>query len=169
MSKKNYNGIVLASFKGESHDISLIKIIKDISKEKVCYISINKGADAIIEILKKNKINTNNFFFIDCVTKTIFDIKDKSNCIYLPSPNSLTYISLAIQSSNNKFKYFILDSLSTLLIYHDPNTLGHFVHSIVNQFRIKKDNSIIFLISEKDLKSKLFTKIEPFFDRIINK
>ena len=159
--------IILLVVPGDTYNSSLLKFIKKIDKRKICYVTINKGYTGLIEIFKKNHINFKNFTYVDCVTKTITDPKKVPNCVFVPSPNDLTEISLAI----TKFIYtyssvILIDSLSTLLVYHQPKKLTSFIHSIVN--RIRESEAILILtISSRDIKTELFKQVEVLVDEVI--
>lgn len=162
------NSIVLLVIAGENFSKNTEVILKTFSKQKVCYTTINKGVDVLIDTLNKNKIAKENFYFIDAVTKTILEPKKQSNCIFISSPNSLNELSLAIHNCiQKKFPLLVIDSLSTLSIYHSANNLSHFVHHIINEARSEKV-SIIFLISDKDKNGDLYGSIEPFMDKVVH-
>ncbi len=159
--------VILLVVPGDTYNNSLLKFIKKIDKRKICYITINKTYTGLIEVFKKNHINFKNFTYVDCVTKTITDPKKIPNCVFVPSPNDLTEISLAITKFIYSYSSVILiDSLSTLLVYHKPKKLTSFIHSIAN--RIRESEAILILtISSRDIKTELFKEVEVLVDEVV--
>ncbi|MDD5133012.1 MAG: ATPase domain-containing protein [Candidatus Nanoarchaeia archaeon] len=158
------NKAILIVVVPENYHKSIIEISKELQDEKTCYVTINKGFEALIDDFKKNKINSENFIVIDCVTKTIVNTKPEKNCIFISSPNALTELSLAIgKNINNGALHFIIDSLSNMLIYYDNETISKFVQDLIQKVR-KKNKTLVLIISSKDKKSKLFDEIETLVD-----
>jgi hypothetical protein len=153
---------------GDKFNEEIIKILKKIKNKKICYVTLNKGADVLLESLNKNKINQKNFFFIDCVSKTIIQPKERENCQFISSPNALIEISLTINKCiDSGFPLVIVDSLSTFMIYHDSETIIHFFHSLSNKIRNEEGKILILTISNKDKDSEVFKKMEIIVDKII--
>lgn len=153
---------------GDKFNENIIKIVKVIKNKRVCYVTLNKGADALLEYFKKNKIKSENFFFIDCVSKTITSPKSKSNCVFVSSPNALTELSLAITKCiDSDFSVILIDSLSTFMIYHKAETMNHFFHNLSNKIRTKEGENLILILSNKDKNSEVFKKIELLVDKVV--
>jgi archaellum biogenesis ATPase FlaH len=153
---------------GDKFNEELIKLLKKVKNKKVCYVTLNKGADVLIESLNKNKINPKNFFFIDCVSKTIVQPKPIENCQFISSPNALTELSLAIDKSiDSGFSIVLVDSLSTFMIYHNAEMIIQFFHNLANKIRSEDGNILILTISDKDKDSEVFKKMEIIVDKII--
>lgn len=164
------SNVVLLVIPSENYNNILINTVKKIMNNyKICYITINKGYDALNIFFKKNQIKPNNFFFVDCITKTVKSIKDTDNHIFVSSPNALTELSIAINKAvkNQKPKFIILDSLSTLLIYHKGNIVSKFIQGLINKFEAT-DSNLIFTITTKDKESILFKNLQMFVDNVIN-
>ena len=164
------NNIVLLVIPNEEYNDILIDTVKKIiDNEKICYITLNKGYDASIIFLKKNKIKTDNFFFIDSITQTVKQQKDTKDCIFTSSPNALTELSVAISkvAKNQKSKFIIFDSLSTLLIYHKDDIATKFVKSLINKFETTETN-LVFTITTKDKESILFKNLQMSVNKVIN-
>jgi len=153
---------------GNNFNKELLKIVEKIKNKKVVYVTLNKGVDVVIESLKKNKINTKNFFFVDCVSKTIIQPKPMKNCQFISSPNALTELSLAIDKCiNSGFSVILIDSLSTFMVYHQPNIIIHFFHNLSNKIRNEEEENLILTISNKDKDSEVFKKMEIIVDKIM--
>jgi archaellum biogenesis ATPase FlaH len=162
------NNSILFVIPNETYNETLIDIIKQgVNNHKVCYITISKGYAALNIILEKNKIKTDNFFFIDCITKTVKSQKDTDNCTFISSPNSLIELGLAINKTITKHapEVVIFDSLSTLLIYHKDNIVSKMVQGLSNKFEAM-NSKIIFTLTAKDKESILFKNLHMFISKV---
>lgn len=159
--------VVCVILPGEGFNEKIIGLVKKIKDKKVCYVALNKGADIIIESFGKNKIDLKNFFFIDCVSRTIINPKKIDNCQFVSSPNALTELSLAIgKCIDSSFSVILVDSLSTFMIYHNAEEISHFFHNLSNKVRAEEKN-LILTLSNKDKNSEVFKKIEIIVDKVI--
>ena len=155
----------------EKYFKGVIRLIKKDTKNKnIVYVTTNKPYDHITNVFKKARINSDNFFFIDCISKHIGkDIeKEPKNCVYIDGPQNLTTLSVAINESLKHFakeKILILDSLSTLLIYHDSRTIGRFSNFFINKMR-SADVDTIILALESDIDKDIIKQIESFVDEV---
>lgn len=149
-----------------------------------CYITLNKGRDALVDFFRRRRISPRKFFFVDCITKTILEPPERDDTIYISSPRALTELSLALtkiidavkiknavgQNSlikkSSLFNDLIIDSLSTLAVYESIPTITHFAHSLINRVREKRKMSLILIISDKDHKSGLFKDVELLVDDV---
>ena len=165
--KKNH--VILLVVPNKDYNKVVLKEVKKLKGKNICYVTTNKGHSALVNEFEKNKIDTKNFFFIDCVTATI--IKPKivpPNCALVSSPRALTELSLAINKFVNiHFPLIFIDSLSTLLVYHSPKVLTNFVHNTIN--KVRETNQVIFVmtIAEKDKKTELYKKLQVLVDKVI--
>ncbi|MBR9704657.1 hypothetical protein GOV12_04545 [Candidatus Pacearchaeota archaeon] len=144
------------------------EIINIISREKDIpgiYVSLNKTQKSSNDFLKKNNINSDNLFFIDCVTS----IKTNENVLHIP-PTDLKKLSFAIKNFIKEIKqnkYLIIDALSTLLIYNNENKVASFVKEITeiaSQYNVK-----VIALSPKTKGEDLLNKIFNFFDKVVKK
>jgi archaellum biogenesis ATPase FlaH len=163
------NKVVLLVVSGESFNDSIFKIVKNLSKKhNICYVSVNKGYSALVDSFKKKKIDLNKFFFIDCITPTLLSPKKEKLCKFISSPNALTELSLALNDSQATDKDLILiDSLSTLAIYHSAKDIAHFVNSLSQKIKANKKTSEVLLISSGDKGKDVFNECEILVDKVI--
>ena len=160
--------VILLVVPADTYNQSLLKFVKKIDKNKICYVSINKGHSALVEAFKSKKINLKNLFFIDCVTKTIFEPKEEHNCVFISSPKAITELSLALNKlMDASFPSILVDSLSTLMIYHKSKTITKFIHHLINEARVNSDIYLTLTISDKDRNTELYSKIEVLVDEVI--
>ena len=164
-------------------NLSIIKILVNENKLSGIYITVNRPFDTLIQTMKDNSIDIEKIFFIDCVTKMV-PTRDKislspknklertENCIFIPSPSRLTEIGLVLSevmsgTENPKNKFLYLDSLSTLLIYNDIETIIKFVHFLTTKIRLFGIVGIIMCV-EKVIEEKLFNTLTEICDIIVN-
>jgi archaellum biogenesis ATPase FlaH len=138
---------------------SVVKSFKNIPG---IYVSLNKTQKSTENILKKNKINTNKIFFIDCVTSE----KTREDVLHI-APDQLDLLSSAINAFIKDIKgkkFLILDALSTLLIYNDENNVAKFVKE-VTEYASQNDVKVV-AFSPKTKGEELLNKIFNFFDEV---
>ena len=126
------------------------------------YVSLNKPQKNIEGILKKNKIDSNKLFFIDCVVNE----KARDDVLHI-SPDELYLLSSAINSFIKQIdgeKFLIIDGLSTLLIYNNDNNVAKFVKE-VTEYASRQDVSVM-AFSPKTKGEELLNKIFNFFDEV---
>lgn len=138
---------------------SVVKSFKNIPG---IYVSLNKTQKSTENILRKNKINTNKIFFIDCVTSE----KTREDVLHI-APDQLDLLSSAINAFIKDIKgkkFLILDALSTLLIYNDENNVAKFVKE-VTEYASQNDVKVV-AFSPKTKGEELLNKIFNFFDEV---
>ena len=130
---------------------NILKQIKT-SKNKVCYVTLNKTASFLQKSFKKNKINTDKIYIIDLLTKKLKKLKPKEcrDCIFLSNECRLDKISNSIKKIVKKgYNLVVFDSLSDLFNCYlaegsDENALNEFLHSLPKNaeylFTCKKDD-----------------------------
>jgi KaiC/GvpD/RAD55 family RecA-like ATPase len=153
----------------ENYQKDSISILKWAVKEgkKICYVTINKPYDTLIQILKKNNIDTKKFFFVDAITKTIKEASPVDNCVFVSSPNSLTEMSIAVRAACKQgFDILIFDSLSALMVYEKEEGASTFLHSLVNILRVHKVKALFEVLSV-DEGSKMMKNMQMFVDKKI--
>jgi len=164
------NEVLVLSLSG-NYKKNMLNVTKDLSSqfERLCYVTLNQQSKELIEKFKAEKIDLNKFSFIDGVTNTTAQISPAKNCTFITAPNALTEMNIAIMKECKKKKapsLFILDSLSTLLVYESPSILIEFVHSVVETVKVHKIK-IAFTTLNADLNSPLMKDLAMFADNII--
>jgi len=138
---------------------SVVKSFKNIPG---IYVSLNKTQKSTENILRKNKVNTNKIFFIDCVTSE----KTKEDVLHI-APDQLDLLSSAINTFIKDIKgkkFLVVDALSTLLIYNDENKVVKFVKE-VTEYASQNDVKVT-AFSPKTKGEELLNKIFNFFDEV---
>ncbi len=153
------------------NNITVIKHIVNDRKYSIIYLSMNRPYDAIVDKLKKSKVNTGNIFFIDAISKMIKSNPSKAlNCLHISSPSSLTELSIAsataVKNIKKKKKLLYLDSLSTLFMYNKSNTVVRFSHSLISMVRRNGASGILITI-KKNTSPKVISQISQFCDAVV--
>jgi archaellum biogenesis ATPase FlaH len=129
------------------------------------YISLNKTQASTEELLRKQGIQTENIFFVDCVTTE----KTRDDVLHI-SPDSLDTLSQAITDfikDINGDKFLIIDALSTLLIYNNENKVAKYTKEVTD---LASRHGVTFLaFSPKTQGEELLDKIFNFFDKVEKK
>lgn len=136
--------------------------VRDFSAIPCIYVSLNKNHESIENILKKDKINIDKLFFIDCVTAE----EKEEGIIHIP-PNQVDKLKSAIKGFIRYIpgkKFLILDALSTLIIYNHEEKVAQFVKEITEIAQQKEVEVIAF--SPKTQGEELLNKIFNFFDSV---
>ncbi len=135
------------------------------------YVTLNKPFETIKNIMKNAGIDTRMIIFIDTITKTAGGAVSKNDeCLFIGNPQNLTDLSVAMNDavnalmSNKKFIFF--DSLSTLLIYNQPDIVARFAHMLAGKMRVWKVRGVITSI-EAEADSRVISQIGQFCDGIV--
>jgi KaiC/GvpD/RAD55 family RecA-like ATPase len=171
MTVKEYldsNNVILVVVEKEKYLSELITVIKEIESiaDKTCYVSLTQPYQALLETLKKNSINPEKFRFIDVLTNTVKEEKSTDACTYVSSPSALTEISVAFSKVSEGAKFAIVDSITTLLIYEDENSVIRFTHSLMTKTRILGQKTI-FIALREDKDNNLIKDLHMFVDKVI--
>ena len=147
--------------------VSDVKILA--LKGAVCYVTLNKTAEALKESFKKRKVNLKNVIFIDTITKTLKKTPNQADQVYyVSSPSALTELSISIEKFlRHEFDYIILDSLTNFLVYQKKAPVAKFISSIINKIKQTKTKSLLYAIAVKD-QGDLIRQSETFVDKVIN-
>lgn len=161
--------IILFIIDSAKYNTMVLETIKNIPKDAgVVYVTLNKTASALQDHLTKAGVSTEKFIIIDCISKTIKDIRDTEKIIYLDSPKALSDLSFVITGvlqGNHKNMYILFDSLTTLLVYADKPVVARFVLNIVNRIRNASCKSIFFAVNIEEHKD-FFKEISIFVDHV---
>lgn len=150
----------------------LMGILKTLSERysSICYVSLNRPCNSILENLRENSIDTKKFYFIDTITKTAKIPEPVNYCTYISSPGALTEISLAVSSffdSDGKADCLIFDSLSTLFVHESESAITKFVHFLMAKMKVVGCDAY-FTVLKTDESSTLIKDIHMFADQVID-
>ena len=101
-----------------------------------------------------------NIKFIDCISRAAGISGLQSNCRYIESPTMLEIVGLEIMNSfvgvgDDVEKYVIIDSLSALIVYNDPELVREFVSLLMSRTRSQNIHIVTILIEEEVDSNKL--------------
>jgi archaellum biogenesis ATPase FlaH len=157
---------ILPNANYEELNMHMINLLTNKRKAKGGYITANRPYSNIIELMKKNDIDHNNLFFIDCVTE-----KDESadNCVFLKSSESLTNIGIALDPiyKSDTHSFIVLDSLDALSIYNKKKDIIRFTHELINKTRENKMSGIMVGLPE-DADKEILDHLASFCDTVID-
>lgn len=144
--------------------IEAYKILEHLHHSGGICITLNRPARNLKKLLDIHNIKNNHLYFIDCISRRISHQQKMEKCTYLSSPD-LTEIGLAVDSLAKSIpgkKFLILDSLSTLRLYHSKETIELFLNFFINRMRVLNINPIV--LNEK----QELALGHHYFDRIID-
>ena len=101
-----------------------------------------------------------NIKFIDCISRAAGASALQGNCTYIESPTMLEIISLEIMNNfrgvkDEVEKYVIIDSLSALMVYNDPEIIREFASLLLNKAQSQNIHVVTILIEEEVDSNKL--------------
>lgn len=165
---KESNQIVIFLVSETNYYEKIIEITSTVSKyyKKTCYVSLNRPYETFQNQANTKKINPENFFFIDAVTKG--KKINGSNVSYVTSPGALTELQIEISKALDKdaVESLLIDSISTLLVYETPINVVRFMHSVITTLRTRKMAGV-FLAFKRDVDDTLTKDINMFIDRVM--
>ncbi|MFH0874633.1 MAG: hypothetical protein V1859_01760 [archaeon] len=156
MSKGNY-------IKNSQELLSLVSSISN----KVCYVTLNKPSNTIVNALKSRNIEASKFYFVDAITNTVQSTTNTNNCTYISSPTALTDISLAFSEglSDKGCDNAIFDTISTLIVYQDINSVIKFTHNLITKIRVLGKKSVFVALKEDS--EELVKDLNMFVDSVV--
>ena len=101
-------------------------------------------------MFKKKGIDVKKLFFIDAISGAIGEKSTAGNCQIVQNPSALTELSIQITNAcvTKKPSFFIMDSLSTMLVYNNENATIRFIHYLTVQLRKSKIAGVIFCLKK---------------------
>jgi|TARA_B100001971_G_C18163931_1_gene523049 hypothetical protein len=149
----------------------VLKIIKK-SKKKICYVTLNKSCGSLKEAMKKLRINTKRFYFVDCISAAIRRPRNVGGCNFISAPYELDEIASSIKKAVKKgYILVIFDSLSNLLVYGQAVPAGadiliDFINSFSHELERRKGKAI-FICKSSDKEKALIGETIPVFNKTI--
>lgn len=163
-------GILLPSSNYSDLAQAMFEHIKTCPDEAWVYVTVTRPYDAIVK-QHGDMASHNNIRFIDCVSRASGISKANPNCIFIESPTMLEKIGLEIMNifkevDENTDKYLVLDSLSNLIIYNDPDIITEFFYHLINRTRARDIHTISIAIEEEGM-DKYLNKLIYLNDKIL--
>ena len=165
--KDNQILVIVAKNSDYAESVADIMSAADRLYEKICYVSLNKPYKTVYKSLEEHGIDMGKIVFIDSVSGIAKRADDST--IFVSSPKALTELSMAITDVVGKgAESFLVDSLSTLLIYDESSTVIKFAHALISKARMH-DTHFVFTILKEDVKTELLKDLGMFVDKIVVK
>jgi len=166
LADKKIIGLVIPDI---GYNETLIKVVGALSKDydKILYISISTPCESLADRFRRNKINTNKFYVIDCITRTEKDFVMTKNCIYVSSPKAIDEIQSAILNiiRAHKIDIVVIDSPSSLLTYYEHMDVLQFMHRLMSVLIISNCKGIFPFPRESE--GPLRRSVELFTNKVI--
>jgi KaiC/GvpD/RAD55 family RecA-like ATPase len=168
--------IVLINVRAENYlrtNIEVLRVLANEDNLPGVYITINKPYVVMKRILEENKIKTDKLYFVDCITKTAGGEADEGekNVFYMDSPQNLTGLGVAmgeaVRAIPEDNKFLFMDSLSTLLLYHNSGTVAKFSHFLTGRMRMWGLRGILISI-EKEADPQFTSQLAQFCDTVVS-
>lgn len=154
--------------KYQETNISIVKYLIQGQKMPGVYVSLNKPYKTIKTTFQNKKIDTNLIIFIDAITKTTGgNISKTKDCLFIGTPKNLSDISLAmdqaVTSLPSKRKFLFFDSINTLLLYNESQTIARFIHFLAGKMRMWNVQGIIISLKNKG-NEELINELSQYVD-----
>ncbi len=152
------NNSLLIIVSGQDYRELVNSTAKTVAKEgSVCYITLNKTSESLKESFSKKDVDLSKIIFIDAITRTISEGPMQNTGVYfVKSPAALTDISILVDKMiSHNFKFFILDSISTLMVYQKADTVIKFLSYLITKAEQTKTKVVIYALDIKEHKQVL--------------
>jgi len=166
--------VALATIDAKHYQKTNLGIVKHLTDNNIpgVYVTLNKPFGTMQNVFKRNQIDARLVIFIDAVTQTAGgEIEKTDKCLFIGSPDNLSDISVAMDQSvralPSKEKFVFFDSLSTLLMYNNVETVSRFIHFLAGKMRVWKVKGIIVSLRKKEDK-ELIDALMQFCDAVLD-
>ncbi len=155
----------------EKYDLLISHLVKSFAKKGLpgIFVTLNKGGSDLLDMLGKNKVDCSKMFVVDAISRNrSAETKKATNISYVDSPKDLTELEAQVLDFAEKMpgpKFFVLDSLSTMLIYNAETTVEKFVHRFGERLRNQECRAVFTIMSET--KPEVMNVLSQFSDQII--
>jgi len=149
---------------------SLFEHIRSNPDEAWVYVTVTKPCENLfneIEFIGDLK----NIRFIDCISRAAGISKAAQNCVLIESPTMLEKLVIEIMNTFRDVdvktkKFLVIDSLTNLIIYNDPEIVTEFFYLIINRTRTKNIHMVSIAIEEEEL-DKYLNRLIYLNDKIL--
>jgi len=149
--------------------LASVKFLSD-KKASGIIVSANRPYSNLLDVYKKNDIDTSKMFFLDCISKSHNGEIKADNVAFIENASSLTDISLSINErikSINGKRFVFFDSISTLLIHNNPAVFARFLHGILTRMRLTGSGGILVSLNGHTNK-EIRAEIAQLCDKVIS-
>jgi len=155
-----------------AQEIALKVLVKN---KNMCgtYITFNRPYSTLKKSIDDQGLDLSRLFFIDLITESAGGKAERcadNRCFYVSSPKNLTELSILIEQAMLRLprdkRFVFIDSISTMLVYNDTDTVLRFIHSLSGKMRLLGIAGIIFLL-EKESDQKFLAQVSQFCDTVV--
>ncbi len=166
------NFIVLTLVRSENSEkanMALLDYLVNKKGYKGNYIAVSRPFKNISMLLKNNAIDSEQLFFIDCISRDLGGEVEAHNCVYIDSPQHLTDLSIAMQElfAMKHGEFVVIDSVNTLSIYNDHERLMKFMHFVSSKIRLHELKGVMISL-HKGTDPTFVSEISQFCDKVID-
>jgi len=167
LNDKEIIGLVIPDL---GYDEMLHEVAGLLSRDyKILYISIDKACKSIAGKIEKVEpgIDTNKFYFIDCISRTSKYVPSEGNCTYVSSPRALDEVQQAVIDvlRGKEVNMAIIDSPSSLLKYYEHVDVLKFMHLFMIKLLTAGCKGIFPF--QRESEGPLKRSVEMFVDEIV--
>ena len=146
----------------------VLNLFRDLEFILACYVTLNKTHLFMRQSLKTKRIDASKFFYIDGITRAMSEtLPAGQDCIFLEHPQSLDELDRAIGTVlEKKPDFIILDSVSSLMAYHDASEIAGFFKRFLGIARSHKIKAIL-MVSKADWDKKALQNVGDLVDKIV--
>ncbi len=141
-------------------------VYRDTGDKKICYVSLNKPCKAMIATFQGEGLDPERFHIIDAVTRmAIPNPKPIEGCSFVSSPSALgeIYTMFSQLLEHEDFGALILDSISTVLVYEQPQVVLKFLHMLITKASVKGCHGA-FICLKEDMSQQLLRELNMLVD-----
>lgn len=164
------NQIILLVLPKTNYKNQLFDALKELNKisKKICYITVNRPAVSLISDLKNEGFDEKKFNIIDLLTNSVKKPETITQVKYVNSPSNLIDLGLKFTACLREgADSSVFDSISTLLVYSEENSVIKFAHSVMTKVRVAEAKAI-FVALKEDKSTNLIKDLYMFVDDVID-
>lgn len=164
--------VVLLVTKEDKYNLLIANLLKNFMESGMngIFVTMNKSGNSLIEMLKEHGVDCSSLFIVDVISKGESEKElPVKNISFVDSPQDLTEIQTEINEFVEKLpsgeRFFILDSLSTMLIYNAEKTVERFAHRLSEMLRSQGFQSVFIIMDET--RPEVINVLSQFCDKVI--
>ncbi|MFH1835840.1 MAG: ATPase domain-containing protein [Methanobacteriota archaeon] len=150
--------------------MALSKMLVEEDGRNGVYITFNRPFEQVVKDFNFNNIDISKVIFIDCISKMAGRFPGKKeNAVFIDNPSSLEEVGMYAEKILARMpepKFIILDSISNLLIYNDKNSMGEFIHYLINKLRASNVGGFLLTVEKEDI-DEVTGILRPLVDKVI--
>lgn len=163
--------VVLFQVEQEKQELVVSNIVKAFTKKKMpgIFVTLNRGGPDLIGMLEKNGVDCGSLFIVDAISKGGGKVEKNAKISYSDSPQDLTEMQAQIGDFIEIMppgeRFFVFDSLSTLLIYNAEKTVQRFVHLLGEKLRANGFKAVFTIM--KETRPETMNILGQFVDSVV--